>query len=125
MERNSKNQWLTMPCINAMNAYVLYLHLRRVFPSWTSRVRFAICRAGRVVIPESLREDLHLEPGDALEMESTGEQITLRPLRGLARSAKHCVWVFHAGQPCAHPPPTNCFTKSARNTTFPDLSRAC
>jgi AbrB family looped-hinge helix DNA binding protein len=44
-------------------------------------VRLTIDKAGRVVIPKSLREELHLEPGDALEMESAGEQITLRPIR--------------------------------------------
>jgi AbrB family looped-hinge helix DNA binding protein len=46
-------------------------------------VRLIIDKAGRVVIPKPLREELlHLEAGDALEMESTGEQITLRPVRG-------------------------------------------
>jgi AbrB family looped-hinge helix DNA binding protein len=58
-----------------------------------------IDKAGRVVIPKPLREQLHLEPGDALEMETAGEQITLRPVRGTAPLRKeHGVWVFHAGQ---------------------------
>ena len=53
-----------------------------------------------MVIPKSLREELHLEAGDSLEMESTGEQITLRPVRGSGPLTKeHGVWVFHAGQP--------------------------
>jgi bifunctional DNA-binding transcriptional regulator/antitoxin component of YhaV-PrlF toxin-antitoxin module len=47
-----------------------------------------------------LREELHLEPGDALEMESAGEEITLRPVRGTGPLVKEQgVWVFHAGQP--------------------------
>ena len=59
-----------------------------------------IDKAGRVVIPKPVREELHLEPGDALEMESAGEQITLRPVRGTAPLRKeHNVWVFHTGQP--------------------------
>ena len=59
-----------------------------------------IDKAGRVVIPKPLREELHLEPGDALEMESAGEQITLRPVRGTGPLTKeHGVWVFRAGQP--------------------------
>ena len=41
-----------------------------------------IDKAGRVVIPKPLREELQPGPGDALEMESSGEQITLRPVRG-------------------------------------------
>jgi AbrB family looped-hinge helix DNA binding protein len=62
--------------------------------------RLIIDRAGRVVIPKPLREELHLEAGDALEMESAGEQITLRPVRGTAPLCKdHGVWVFHSGQP--------------------------
>jgi AbrB family looped-hinge helix DNA binding protein len=62
--------------------------------------RLVIDKAGRVVIPKPLREELHLQPGDALEMESTGEQITLRPVRGTGPLSKeHGVWVFHAGQP--------------------------
>jgi AbrB family looped-hinge helix DNA binding protein len=43
-------------------------------------IRLTIDKAGRVVIPKPLREELHLEAGDALEMESAGEQITLRPV---------------------------------------------
>ena len=62
--------------------------------------RLTIDKAGRVVIPKPLREALHLEPGDTLEMESAGEQITLRPVRGTGPLAKeHGVWVFHSGQP--------------------------
>ena len=63
-------------------------------------VRLTIDKAGRVVIPKPLREELHLEPGDSLNMESAGEQITLRPVRGTGPLTKeHGVWVFHAGQP--------------------------
>ena len=58
-----------------------------------------IDKAGRVVIPRPLRKELHLEPGDTLEMESAGERITLRPVRGTGPLAKeHGVWVFHTGQ---------------------------
>ena len=63
-------------------------------------MRLVIDKAGRVVIPKPLREELHLEPGDSLEMESSGEQITLRPVRGTGPLTKeHGVWVFRAGQP--------------------------
>jgi AbrB family looped-hinge helix DNA binding protein len=59
-----------------------------------------IDKAGRVVIPKSVREELRLEPGDSLEMESAGESITLRPVRGTGPLVKEDgVWVFRAGQP--------------------------
>ena len=62
--------------------------------------RLIIDKAGRVVIPKPVRKGLNLEPGDALEMESAGERITLRPVRGTGPLTKeHGVWVFHIGQP--------------------------
>ena len=38
-------------------------------------------RAGRVVIPKSLRKELQLKPGDTLKLETTGDHITLFPER--------------------------------------------
>jgi len=62
-------------------------------------IHLTIDKAGRVVIPKVTRQALHLEPGDALEMESAGEQITLRPLRGAGPLSKEQgVWVFRTGQ---------------------------
>ena len=63
-------------------------------------MRLTLDKAGRIVLPKMLRAELHLEPGDALELESVGEQITLRPVRGTGPLSKEQgVWVFHAGQP--------------------------
>lgn len=62
--------------------------------------RITIDKAGRIVIPKPLREELHLQAGDALEMESVGEQITLRPVRGtIPLTKEHGVWVFRTGHP--------------------------
>ncbi len=62
--------------------------------------RLTIDKAGRIVIPKPLREELRLEPGDDLELESAGEEITLRPVRGTGPLTKeHGVWVFRTGQP--------------------------
>jgi AbrB family looped-hinge helix DNA binding protein len=63
-------------------------------------IRLTLDKAGRIVIPKPLREELRLEPGDDLEMESSGEEITLRPVRGTGPLTKEDgVWVFRTGQP--------------------------
>jgi AbrB family looped-hinge helix DNA binding protein len=61
-------------------------------------VHLIIDEAGRVAIPQPLREELHLEAGDAVEMESAGEEITLRPVRGAGLTKERGVWVLHTGQ---------------------------
>ena len=56
-------------------------------------------KAGRVLIPKTLRDRLHLEGGDALELESEGERVTLRPVRSATPLRKERgVWVFRAGK---------------------------
>jgi AbrB family looped-hinge helix DNA binding protein len=62
--------------------------------------RLVMDKTGRVVIPKPLRDELHLEPGDTLEMESAGEHLTLRPVRGTGPLSKEQgVWVFRTGKP--------------------------
>ena len=61
--------------------------------------RLTMDKAGRIVIPKPVREELQLEPGDSLEMESAGEEITLRPVRGGPLMKEHGVWVLRTGQP--------------------------
>jgi AbrB family looped-hinge helix DNA binding protein len=62
--------------------------------------RLTIDKAGRVVIPRPIREELRLEAGDTLELVNIGEQITLRPIRGATPLTKEQgVWVFRTGQP--------------------------
>ena len=56
-------------------------------------------KAGRVVIPKPLRDELRLEPGDTLELESEGERVMLRPVRSATPLRKERgVWVFRTGQ---------------------------
>jgi AbrB family looped-hinge helix DNA binding protein len=69
-------------------------------PFMTTQV--TIDGAGRIVLPKPLRTELDVGPGDMLELESVGERITLRPVRGTAPLAKEKgVWVFRTGQPLA------------------------
>jgi AbrB family looped-hinge helix DNA binding protein len=61
-------------------------------------VLLTIDKAGRVVIPRRLRDELHLEAGDVLEVQQSGEQITLRPVRVSGPLTKEQgVWVFRSG----------------------------
>jgi AbrB family looped-hinge helix DNA binding protein len=64
--------------------------------------RLTIDSAGRVVLPKPLRDELHLAPGDTLELESSGERILLRPVRAAAPlNTEQGVWVFRTNQPLA------------------------
>jgi AbrB family looped-hinge helix DNA binding protein len=64
------------------------------------KTRVTIDKAGRITIPKRLQRELHLEPGDALEIKSAGQQIILRPVRGTSPLTKeHGVWVLHTGEP--------------------------
>jgi AbrB family looped-hinge helix DNA binding protein len=57
-------------------------------------------KAGRVVLPKPVRDELQRAPGDSLELESSEDHIILRPARGNGRMyKKQGVWVFDSGQP--------------------------
>lgn len=56
--------------------------------------------AGRIVLPEGLRDELRLNAGDTLALESEGDRITLRPVHATGSMRKeHGVWVFRTGHP--------------------------
>jgi len=65
--------------------------------------RLTIDKAGRIVLPKPLRDRLKLTAGDSLQMEASGDEILLRPLRGTAPlRKKRGVWVFRAEEPLTH-----------------------
>src|SRR5665213_2054259 len=64
----------------------------------TMHTTVTLDKAGRVVIPKSLRDEMHLEPGDSLALESEGECVTLRPVRSASPLRKERGgWVHHGG----------------------------
>ena len=59
-------------------------------------------RAGRIVLPKSLRDELQLSPGDTLDLTVQGEEVTLRPRRSSTpMQKKDGIWVFSTGKPMA------------------------
>jgi len=57
-------------------------------------------KAGRIVLPKPIRGELRIAPGDELEIESSEDQIVLRPARGNGRMYKEKgMWVFDSGEP--------------------------
>ena len=64
------------------------------------RNRVRLDRAGRIVLPKTLRDELHLSPGDTLDLSVEGEEVTLRPRRITPPLQKERgVWVFRTGEP--------------------------
>jgi AbrB family looped-hinge helix DNA binding protein len=61
-------------------------------------VTITVDKAGRVVLPKPVRDKLRLNAGDSLELESSAEEIVLRPQRAIARMRKRDgIWVFRTG----------------------------
>ena len=57
--------------------------------------RIKIDAAGRVVLPKALRDEMQLEAGATLELESEGDRITLRPVRSEPTLRKELgIWVY-------------------------------
>ena len=62
--------------------------------------KVTIDRAGRVVLPKILRDQMNLSPGDTLDLTVKGDEVTLRPRRGATPLQKERgVWVLRTGKP--------------------------
>jgi AbrB family looped-hinge helix DNA binding protein len=61
-------------------------------------INLTVDKAGRIVLPKPLRDKMQLSPGTVLQMETEGENITLRPVRPKATLAKEFgIWVYQGG----------------------------
>jgi AbrB family looped-hinge helix DNA binding protein len=77
------------------------------FPKWVKpqyngfmNNKVTLDRAGRVVIPKTLRDELRLTAGDTLDLTVKGEEVTLRPRRSATPlQRERGVWVFRTGKP--------------------------
>lgn len=63
-------------------------------------ITLTVDKAGRVVLPKPVREELQLAPGDSLELQSTEDQIVLRPVRpAVGLRKKQGIWVLDTDEP--------------------------
>jgi AbrB family looped-hinge helix DNA binding protein len=70
------------------------------FNNGSMELTVTIDKAGRVVIPKKIREELRLGAGDSLVLECEGEHLTLRPVHaGAPLRKERGIWVFHGGKP--------------------------
>lgn len=57
-----------------------------------------IDKAGRVVIPKKVRDELRLAAGDTLTLEFDGERVVLKPAQAApVLRKKQGIWVLHSG----------------------------
>jgi AbrB family looped-hinge helix DNA binding protein len=62
------------------------------------KLKIAVDKTGRIVIPKHVRDALKIAPGDVFEIEIVDGEIVLRPPRGRPRVwKKRGVWVFSTG----------------------------
>ncbi len=63
-------------------------------------LKVTLDRAGRVVLPKAVRDEMRLSPGDVLDLMVKGDELSLRPRRGAKSLQKERgVWVFRSGKP--------------------------
>jgi len=89
------------PGIREIRFLALIIGMTHIIMAYMT-MQLTIDGAGRIVLPKPLRKQLDIGPGDLLELESAGERIILRPVRGRGPLAREKgVWVFRTGQPLA------------------------
>ena len=56
-------------------------------------------KAGRVVLPKAMRDELNLEAGDALRLDCEGDRVTMQAIRSASPLRKEQgVWIFRGSK---------------------------
>jgi AbrB family looped-hinge helix DNA binding protein len=80
-------------------------------------------KAGRVVLPKPVRDEMQLRAGDSLELESSEDRIVLRPRRGgVGLHKKQGIWVFSTGEPISAEATDDTLRQMRRNRELGFLS---
>ncbi len=62
--------------------------------------KLTIDKAGRIVLPKAMRDELQIQAGDTLELESSEGAITVRPSTGSGQLIReNGLWVYSSGEP--------------------------
>jgi AbrB family looped-hinge helix DNA binding protein len=90
----------------------------------TMPFRLTLDKAGRIVLPKPMRDELQLETGDSLELESSDDRIVLRPVRGsMPLRKKQGIWVFRASEPLSAKTVDDVFKRVRRERDESNLGR--
>jgi AbrB family looped-hinge helix DNA binding protein len=66
----------------------------------TMATTLTLDKAGRVVLPKPIRDEMQLRAGDSLDLERWEDRIVLRPRRGgSGLHQKQGIWVYSTGEP--------------------------
>ena len=69
------------------------------------RITASIDKAGRIVVPKSVRDRLYLKAGDRLEVFEQGGSVTFQPIRPKPRMVyRHGIWIRSGTAPSTYDP---------------------
>jgi AbrB family looped-hinge helix DNA binding protein len=80
--------------------------------------------SSRILLPKALRDELHLSPGDTLELTVKGDEVVLRPTRNTPRLERESgVWVLRTRKPLRAEETEKTLRKIRARRERPRLSR--
>lgn len=78
-----------------------YLSVNTIYRWYNTNMKsqVSIDKAGRVVLPKELRDELHLQAGDLLDISLENDEVRLHPSRAANRMKReNGIWVLRTGK---------------------------